>query len=138
MAAGRIAQRQRAMSIWNVYQGLVESSGLTGQYGSDSETMKAVHAIASVSRSWQTPKTPRADSGGAKIARHRGAAGAADAEPDQEDAEDDGERVHRRAEHQAEQAGPDDFRAERGRAGEGDGDVDRPIRARVRRRSGVA
>src|SRR3954452_8640637 len=61
MVAGRIAQRQRTISIWNVYHGLVESSGFTGQYGSDSETMKTVHAIATVRNNWQTPKTARAE-----------------------------------------------------------------------------
>src|ERR1043166_3648945 len=57
--AGSSPQAQRTMSIWNVYQGLVESSGLTGQKGSDCETWNAVHATAIASSNWLQPSSAR-------------------------------------------------------------------------------
>ena len=57
--AGRIAHRQRAMSIWKLNQGLVLSMGLTGQYGSDSEIMYAVQKMPSVSSSCDQPSASR-------------------------------------------------------------------------------
>ena len=49
----------RAMSTWKVIHGLPESSGLTGQYGRDRDSVKAVQAIAPASRSWQIPSAVR-------------------------------------------------------------------------------
>ena len=50
---------------------------------------------------------------------------AADRQADQEHRENDREDVDREAEQHAQQPRPDDFRAQRGGAGEADGDVDR-------------
>src|SRR6266404_3268898 len=46
IAAGSTAQKQRTRSSCIVYHGLVEIDGLIGQYGSESVSMKEVHAIA--------------------------------------------------------------------------------------------
>src|SRR6185369_4179897 len=56
---GKIAQRQRARSTWKVNHGLVESSGLIGQKGSEEPSMMAVQAMPSTSRSWQQPRAKR-------------------------------------------------------------------------------
>src|SRR6185369_5555768 len=56
-AAGSSAHKQRTMSIWNVYQGLVESSGLIGQYGSEFDSMYAVQATAPASSIWLQPSS---------------------------------------------------------------------------------
>ena len=37
----------------------MESSGLIGQYGSECDSMKAVHATAPASSNWQTPMAIR-------------------------------------------------------------------------------
>src|SRR5262245_37424453 len=58
-AAGRTAHRQRTISIWNVYHGLVDISGFTGQYGSELESCHAVHAIATASAAWLHPSSAR-------------------------------------------------------------------------------
>src|SRR5690242_3930871 len=58
-AGGMIAQRQRTMSIWNVYQGLVESNGLTGHQGRELASCQAVHAIAAASAIWLHPSSIR-------------------------------------------------------------------------------
>ncbi len=58
-AAGRMAQVERARSIWKVNQGLVESTGLMGQYGSELASMQAVQATAPASSSWQQPRARR-------------------------------------------------------------------------------
>ena len=60
-AGGKTAHRHRTKSSWNVYQGLGESSGRIGQYGSEFEIMNAVQAIAATSSHWQTPSANRAD-----------------------------------------------------------------------------
>src|SRR5215471_15810488 len=57
--AGNSAQAQRVMSIWNVYHGLVESRGFTGQKGSDAETCHAVHATAAAISIWLHPSSAR-------------------------------------------------------------------------------
>ena len=103
--------------------GLVESSGLTGQNGRESESIKAVHATPPASRSWQhSDGHAEADS----AAQQRRSGRAAHPDADQEDRQDDGKRVDGGAQEQAEQARPDDFGAQRRRAGNGDGDVNRP------------
>src|ERR1035441_1295342 len=60
MAGGRMAHRHRTMSSWKVCHGLMASSGLMGQYGSESAIMYAVHAIPSVSSTWHQPSASRA------------------------------------------------------------------------------
>ena len=56
-AAGSSAHKQRTMSIWKVYQGLVESSGLIGQYGSECDNWYAVQATAPASSIWLQPSS---------------------------------------------------------------------------------
>ena len=90
--------------------------------------MKAVHAIAAGSSSWQTPSATR---GRAARSRNRRAGAAADPQSDQEHGQDDREGVDRGAEHQRQQPRPDDFGAERVQAGERDGDVDASTRRRA-------
>src|SRR5262245_39301438 len=58
-AAGRIAQRQRTTSIWNVYHGLVESSGFTGHQGRELASCHADHAIAAAKAIWLHPSNAR-------------------------------------------------------------------------------
>src|SRR6185437_322366 len=59
-AAGRMAHRQRAQSIWKVNQGLVVSRGSIGQYGSDTAICHAVQAMPAASSSWHQPSAARA------------------------------------------------------------------------------
>ena len=66
------------------------------------------------------------------VARQRRADAAADAEAEQEHREDQREGVDRAAEEQRQDARPDDFRRERGHAGDADGDVDGPGALRLR------
>jgi len=54
-----MVQIARAISTWNVIQGLWESSELTGQYGNDDDSVMAVQPIAPASRIWQTPSAVR-------------------------------------------------------------------------------
>src|SRR5882757_3071029 len=56
-AAGMIAHRQRTISIWNVYHGLVESSGLMGHQGRELASCHAVHAIATANAIWLQPSS---------------------------------------------------------------------------------
>src|SRR5271157_3376883 len=60
MAGGRMAHRHRTMSSLKMCQGLMVSSGLMGQYGSESTIMYALHAIPSVSSTWHQPSASRA------------------------------------------------------------------------------
>src|SRR5438034_8493207 len=52
IAPGRTTQRQRTRSSCNVYQGVVTSDGLIGQYGSDCVSWYAAHAMAPQIPSW--------------------------------------------------------------------------------------
>src|SRR5437879_2643562 len=54
-AAGSTAHRQRTRSSCRLNQGLCDSRGLIGQYGSDEASCQAVHEIATASSNWQNP-----------------------------------------------------------------------------------
>ncbi len=108
------------MSSWNRNHGLVESHGLTGQYGSESPRMTAVQAMATPASAWQTASAMR----GRGAPREDRAEAAADAESGQEHGEDDREGVGRRAEHQRQHAGPDHFGSKRAQARERNRHVD--------------
>src|SRR5664279_1608427 len=56
-AAGSSAHKQRTRSIWKVYHGLVDSSGLIGQKGRELDSMYAVQATAPVSAIWLQPSS---------------------------------------------------------------------------------
>ena len=52
---------QRTRSSCSVNQGVVEMDGLIGQYGSDSVSWYAAHAIAPHNSSWHQPSARRGD-----------------------------------------------------------------------------
>ena len=55
-AAGRIAQKQRARSVWKRYHAPPPIEGLIGQYGSDAVRFHAVQAMAATSSSCAYPR----------------------------------------------------------------------------------
>ena len=127
IVGGRMAHRQRTISSWKVYQGLSVSSGLMGQYGSEVEMIHAVHAIPSVSSTCDQASARRGRTERSSMEPMP----LPSSEPDQEDRQNDREDIDRQAEQHAEQAGPHHLGAERGGAGESDGDIDGPARDSV-------
>ena len=96
-------------------------AGLIGQYGSDSASSCAVHAMAATTSIWHQPKAAsRID-----LLRQRRAEAAADAQTDQKHREDERERIDGRAEQQPEQARPDHFAGERAEPRQRDREVHR-------------
>src|SRR4051812_10928682 len=61
IAPGSTTQKQRTRSSCSVNQGVVAMYGLIGQYGSDSVSSYAAHAIAPQSSSWHQPSARLGD-----------------------------------------------------------------------------
>ncbi len=120
-----MAHRQRAISSWKVYHGLVAERRVDGPVGKrigdhvggpgDAQRPAELAPAERQRGRWRGSPSERASDRSRR---------AAEGQADQKNRQDDGEDIDRGAQQHAHQARPDHFRAQGAGAGKGDGEVD--------------